>query len=235
LQIGQNEIHVELPRAMVGGLKKRNVEDVLLRIARDYKKLELENRGLWETLEKLEAHPTPRHEETQAGHSAAGSSAEITVFAEVLPPEPASTREAADASIESELAGPPPVSHVRREPDALASAVLSVAHRAALELRESTREECELMLKKARSRAERLERETERARSETVAELEQIRALKSELREHMRSSLQALLHTFVRERSGAMPPVDWNDEPDLVFSVIGEEAREKPRKKKSKL
>jgi cell division septum initiation protein DivIVA len=235
LQIGQNEIHVELPRAVVGGLKKRNVEDVLLRIARDYKKLELENRRLWETLEKLEAHPTPGDEKTQAGQSAAGSSAEITVFAEVLPPEPASARQAADASIGSELAGPNPVSHERREPDALASAVLSVAHRAAREMRASTREECELMLKKARSRAERLERETERARSETVAELEQIQALKSELREHMRSSLQALLHTFVLERSGQMPPVDWNDEPNFVFSVMGEEAREKPRKKKSKL
>lgn len=224
LRIGQNEINVELPRAVVGGLKKRNVEDVLLRIARDYKKLQLENRDLWDTLEKLEAQPTPGREETEAGQPEAAASAEITVFAEVLPPEPATTLEPVDASLEKQ---------VRREPDALASAVLSVAHRAAFELRESTREECELILKKARARAERLEQETERARSETVAELEQIQALKAELREQMRSSLRALLHTFVRERSGAMPPLGWNDEPDFVFSVIGE-AHEKPRKKKPK-
>jgi hypothetical protein len=234
LQIGDNEIHVELPRAMVGGLKKRNVEEVLLRIARDYEKLELENRRLSEMLQQLEAPPSPG-EETQAGESAAGPSAEIAVIGEVLPPAPASIGEPADAPATSELPGPNPVWHERSESDVLASAVLSVAQRAARELRESAREECELMLKKARSRSERLEREMERARSETVAELEQIDALKAEMREHMRSSLQALLHTFVRERSGERPPIDWNDEPDLVFSAIGEEAREKPKKKKSKL
>jgi cell division septum initiation protein DivIVA len=198
LQIGEDEIYVELPRAMVGGLRKRDVQDVLLRIAHDYKKLELENRRLWETLEKLEVHPTPGNETAQAGQSAAVSRAETAVVGEMLP-GPAGAPNGADASAASNPVGHDPVSHERREPDEVASALLSVAHRAAREMRESTRDECELMLKKARSRAERLERETERARTEAAAEFEQFQALKSEMRDQMRSTLRAL--HYVRPRA----------------------------------
>ncbi len=49
----RDEINVQLPRALVGGLRKAPVEDLLKRIAHDYEQLELENKRLWATLEQF--------------------------------------------------------------------------------------------------------------------------------------------------------------------------------------
>ena len=65
----------------------------------------------------------------------------------------------------------------------------------------------------------------------TSAEIDELRALKQGLREHMRSSLQALLRTFVDEGSGEMPALDWTDESGFVLYA---ESGDSPRKKKTK-
>ena len=54
------------------------------------------------------------------------------------------------------------------------------------------------MLKKARVQADRIERELDTS----VAELEEIQALRSELCDQLRSSLRALLRTLVAENDG---------------------------------
>ena len=144
---------MDLPRALVGGIKRDAVEDLLRQIARDYRRLEAENARLWQTLEGLEHRPkeSPQDERSED----------------------------------------------------MSAIVLSLAQRAARELRESTREECELMLKKARVQADRIERELDTS----VAELEEIHALRSELCDQLRSSLHALLRTFVAENDGDLSAV----------------------------
>ena len=46
----------------------------------------------------------------------------------------------------------------------------------------------------------------------TSAELDELRTLQQAMREHMRSSLQALLVTVLDEGSDEMPMLDWTDE-----------------------
>ena len=118
----------------------------------------------------------------------------------------------------------------RKESDELATAVLALAQRAARELRETTRHECELMIRKSRSHALKIERDVERAREIAVAEIDELNAVRSELREHMRSSLHGLLRTFVAERSGELPALDWNDMPGLDIPT-GDMTRRKSKKK----
>lgn len=92
--------------------------------------------------------------------------------------------------------------------DDVAHTLLALAQRAARELRETTRLECELMLKKARSHAERIERDVERERESVNAELEELQLLRWELREQMRSSLIALLRTCSDGGTGQLFPLD---------------------------
>lgn len=81
-----------------------------------------------------------------------------------------------------------------REANELTRLVLAAA-RAAREMRESARRDCESMLKKASSRARDLERDAERAKAAREAELEELEALKRETCERMRASLQTILRT----------------------------------------
>jgi cell division septum initiation protein DivIVA len=157
LAISEQDINVGLPRALVGGVKRDAVEDLLRQIARDYRRLEQENARLWETLEGFE----PRPKEPVQGAESVTAPEDISVI------------------------------------------MLSLAQRAARELRESTREECELMLKKARAQADRIERELDRS----AAELEEIQVLRSELCDQLRSTLEALLADIrgrERERSDSV-------------------------------
>ena len=111
----------------------------------------------------------------------------------------------------------------------LAAAVLALAQRAARELRESTRVECETMIKKTRSHAAKLQHDLDRARASTEAEIEELESLKRELREQMRLSLQALLQTFVAERSGELEAFDWRE---IIAAAAETEAPGKRRHKK---
>jgi cell division septum initiation protein DivIVA len=77
----------------------------------------------------------------------------------------------------------------RKPPDELARQTLAASQRAARELRESTRQECELALKKARARANRIDHEHARA----LDELRELDELRRTLQERLRSSLQEAL------------------------------------------
>ena len=200
----QDQINVELPRATVGGLKKKPVQELLQRIARDYSALQQENRQLEAKLE---------HQKAEANGVAVPP-------AEGLAPESARS---------SDL----PATRVDR--DELSVAVLAFAQRAAREMRESTRAECELMIKKSRENAARLESEFERARAERLAELDELEGLKRELREELRWSLRLFLQTFV-DRSTEASMADLGrilSSTDEILSTVGE-SRPAKRKHKNK-
>ena len=226
-----DEISIHLPRTLVGGLRKGPVEDLLRRIAHDYEQLELENKKLWATLEQFgEAGAGADDVHRAAAPEAASSEAYAGVdeLWSTAPPDPL------------ELPGPLPLEPVRSQPEGsesegsesdLAAAVLVIAQRAANELRESARAECELMLKKARAHLEKLERESEHNRAATAAELVELQAMRVELREHMRGSLQALLRTFVAERSGGgQPSFEWREPP----AFLEPSGPDRPGRKKKK-
>jgi hypothetical protein len=231
VQIGDDyNIHVDLPRAALGGLKKGPVEDLLRVIARDYAKLEAENDRLWQTLQQaesvpVEAEPAARDVPASPDEETSAPSGSVTLDggtghgAEQLPSERAKAAE--------------PAARAPKDPNDLALEVLALAQRAARDLREATREECELIIRKTRSHAQKLERELEQRRAETSAELEELRALKREMREHMRSSLQALLRTFVDERAGELPALDWTDTSSFVLYAEADAAPHKKKHKKS--
>jgi cell division septum initiation protein DivIVA len=195
--ISEQDINVDLPRAVLGGIKRDAVEDLLRQIARDYRRLEQENARLWQTLEGFERRPkeAPQSERsvTVPGAPASGPAA-----AQAAPTVTAGN----SMTLEHEsLAARPAGSQAmpsRHEPEDMPAIVLSLAQRAARELRESTREECELMLKKARVQADRIEREL----GASVAELEEIQALGSALCDQLRSSLHSLLPIFVDDNDG---------------------------------
>jgi cell division septum initiation protein DivIVA len=172
LRIGSSEIDVELPRALVGGLKQGPTQALLQRVALEVAHLSDENTRLEEEIEtlneeieRLQRRPADEAVEPQAGP-------------------------AANVSTEPEAEMP-----AARVPDELARVVLAAAQRAAREIRESARRECELMLKKANTRTRKLERDLRHARVATDAELQELEALKRETCERMRSALQAILMT----------------------------------------
>lgn len=212
----RDESSVHLPRTLVGGLRKGPVEDLLRRIAHDYEQLELENRKLWATLEQIGGPKPPA--------PGAGDLAEPTVALPIEAPGGEGPSEPDPAVLPLEMSSPQP------EREDLAAAVLLLAQRSANELRASARAECELMIKKARAHLDKLERESEQSRAATAAELAELLALKSELREHMRGSLQALLRTFVAERSGGQASFEWREPP--AFLQASEPDRTGKKKKK---
>jgi cell division septum initiation protein DivIVA len=113
-----------------------------------------------------------------------------------------------------------------REPTASeASALLALAHRVAGEMRESARNECELMIRKTRSHAQRLERDLARERTAAVADLEALRAVRRELRDTMQASLQSLLRTFRAERTRESLELEWEAEA-LAFASAVERSTE---------
>jgi hypothetical protein len=210
LQIEENDIHVELPRATLGGLKKGPVEDLLRRVARDYTNLELERNRLSQALEQLgkvrEQLQAPSARPAEKREDAAASGPE-TIHSRAVDPEPEpdntpGTHGAPGSPHETIAEYQPFILAPSRQPDDPASVVLALAQCAAHELRESTRSECELMIRKTRARAQKLECDMEQSLAATQAELEELQTIRSELAEQMRSSLQALLHTFGVERSG---------------------------------
>lgn len=213
--IDQEEINVELPRALFGGLKRRPTEELLRCVARDYADLELENRRLRRELEELRAQeaappadPEPSLALAERERSApatldagvwAPDEKDATVPVAELPPAPVSAlpdRARADAALEP------------REPrhdDELARTLLALAQRSARETREATRRECDLIIKKVRERAEQLERDLERETRSANAELDELQTLRFELREQMRASLTSLLRTCSGDGVGVFP------------------------------
>ena len=152
--------YVELPRTRIGGLKKGPVEKLLRRISQDFARLQLENDRLSAANERL-----------------------------------STTNERLWAGVEHlEMRPEPQVQQAPTEPrgvaDSPATVLLVAAQRAARELRESTRSECELTLKKARSHAMRLQFDLERERAEVRAEIDELRKVRRCIDESMRASLR---------------------------------------------
>jgi cell division septum initiation protein DivIVA len=163
VRIGPDDIKIELPRALFGGLKKRATLSLLRQVESAYSELYVENQTLRTALEQLSPQPAD-----------AGG-----------PPEPATSAQLAPAR-------PAPPDR-RSEHDELARVLLELAHRTSQQLRESTRRECELMIRKTRSHALRIVGDLEQRRATMEAELEELQALRDDLRVQMRSSLYLLL------------------------------------------
>jgi hypothetical protein len=232
VKIGDDyNIHVELPRASVGGLKKGPVEDLLRGIARDYAKLEAENNRLLEIIQELES--LPLEADPAAGNLPAAPAEETSTLSGFASLEQTNGHPSQHPPHDPHAAAEPSARAPRTQRDDLAPEVLAMAQAAARDLRESTREECELIIRKTRSHARKLERELEQSRAATSAELEELRALKHEMREHMSSSLRALLRTFLDERPGEMPALDWTETSGFVRYAESEPMRRKKKHKKS--
>ncbi len=224
----QEKKQVQLPRARIGGLQKGPVEDLLRRIARDFAQLENENKRLWAALEGLGDFDQPGPSGQAAGADEPSSA--TSPNGHEAPDR--TVQVARPRSLESRRWAHPPSPEWRQETDGLATAVLALAQEAADELRESTRQQCELMIRKTRHHAEQLGQDLERSRARTAAELAELQALRRELREQMRSSLEALLRSFVAERSGELPALSWHDPANLLG--LPEQGGSRKKRKKSK-
>jgi len=142
-----NEIDLAaLPRAVVGGIKRDAVEDVLRRLQWNNARLAAEQRALQARVDEL------LRERTE---------------------QPAAQ-----------------MSH--REVDEVARLALASVQRTARELRESTRLECELMLKKARERVAEYDREHERSEHASRSEVERLDRTVQDLRRDLRSVLDTI-------------------------------------------
>jgi cell division septum initiation protein DivIVA len=170
LESDNDAYDVELPRARVGGLKKDPVEKLLRRISDDFARLQLENERLAVANERLLAS----NEKLSAGieHLDAGPAPAV----EQAEPEP--TRERED----------------------LALTVLALAQRAARELRESTRLECDHILRKVRSHALELELELDLERADVREEIEGLRDVRRALCESLTESLRDVLQTLLEDQ-----------------------------------
>jgi len=161
-----------LPRASIGGgFKPGPVEELLKRVAWDYRQLLHQNHQLHSQLTDLQA----RAEE-----------------------------------MEQELV----VLQARKPPDELARQAFAASQRAARELRESTRQECEDALKKARARAKQIDREFARAE----ADLRDLQELRRTVQARLRASLNAALEQVGNSRPTAAL------EADLVRRLDGTES-----------
>ncbi len=225
VRIGPDEIDVDLPRALFGGLRRGPTEELLSRVAEDYAQLYHENAKLKTVMARLEregaehaalagqvrepddyAQLSDENAELKAAvarlerelaqqvallqdqtRQSEALALEAALVAAVTP-EPARSEVAPSerTSEKAELRAP---LRTRREADELARVVLEAAQRAAREMRESARIECELMLKKAGSYA----RELERVNASKEADLEELDGVKREIADRMRTSLRAIL------------------------------------------
>jgi cell division septum initiation protein DivIVA len=117
-------------------------------------------------------------------------------------------RKAAD-ELTSELEALRAAKAARREPDEAARVAIAASQRAARELRESARRECELALKKARRQAGAIEAEIERLNvGAAEAELRRVEKLQVEVRQRLEASLLSMLALVEAAREAESSPVD---------------------------
>jgi cell division septum initiation protein DivIVA len=148
--LNPDEIDSELlPRSSFGSFKPGPVEELLKRVAWDYRQLLHDNRQQHAKVAELQARAEELERQLEA-----------------------MTKEAQ-----------------RKQPDELARQALAAAQRAARELRDSARQESELALKKAHTRAERIYRDNARA----SAELRELHELRGALEKRLRSVLTTAL------------------------------------------
>lgn len=95
-------------------------------------------------------------------------------------------RESTQTPTEAEVAAPRP------EVDDVARTLIASAQRAARELRESTRQDCEAMLRKSRTRARELEEEGRQRSMRVAADAARVRQAATDLRERLVAALRAV-------------------------------------------
>jgi cell division septum initiation protein DivIVA len=81
----------------------------------------------------------------------------------------------------------------RRDPDEISRTLLGAAQRAARELRDSARTDCEAMLKKAHGRASQIEAEAHKHTDTASADLLRLQQLGAQVRKELRSTLDTIL------------------------------------------
>jgi cell division septum initiation protein DivIVA len=97
----------------------------------------------------------------------------------------------------------------RRDPDDASRAAIAAAQRAARQLRESTRRDCELALKKARRRAGDIEAELERLSvGAAEAELRSVEELQADVRERLEAWLLSMLALVEAPTEAESPTAD---------------------------
>lgn len=94
----------------------------------------------------------------------------------------------------------------RKDPDELAKSLLASAQRTAREQRESARREAELVLKKARQRADEFEEDSIRRGADRLAEIARLEALRDELLARFRGLLETLTNRYADPQDGALEP-----------------------------
>jgi cell division septum initiation protein DivIVA len=167
MQIEPSDFDIDaFPRARVGGLKPEPVEEFLRRVQWSYNQLHHEYTKLKQAAEQAPPHPAATEEPAPA------------------PPAVAQERPPAEPAAEPRQ---------RREPDELARLALAAAHRTARELLDSARQDSELILRKANSRASRIERSFDHLKAAREAELAELDATIADLREQMLSVLRTML------------------------------------------
>jgi len=143
-----------LPRTSLGGYKSGPTEDLLKRVAWDYRQLVHEHRTLEDAADQL-------------GRRADELEAQVRSLQGLL--------------------------EEHRDPDEISRTLLAAAQRAARELRDSARNDCEAMLKKAQRRAGQIEAEAQTQTAAASAELARLQQLGSQVRQELRSTLDTIL------------------------------------------
>jgi cell division septum initiation protein DivIVA len=95
----------------------------------------------------------------------------------------------------------------RKDHDELARTLLASAQRAAREERESARQDCELMLKKATQRAEHMEEDVTRRAEARLSELARLEALREEVIARLRSTLEAVAEWHADDSDDRVVPI----------------------------
>lgn len=160
----------KLPTA-VRGYRREETDELLKRVAWDYQQLLHERDGLAEQVRKLKQIRD-----------------DLETDKELLRAQ----RKELEGELVAKAAAPPPPPP-RPEPDDVARALLGNAQRAARELRESTRAECEAILAKARKQATEIERQAHVNARTLAAEVERLERVRGELRDHLRQTLESML------------------------------------------
>jgi cell division septum initiation protein DivIVA len=143
-----------LPRTSLGGYKTGPTDELLKRVAWDYRQLVHEHRTLEEAADRLRGRVD---------------------------------------ELEAQVASLQGLLEVRRDPDEISRTLLAAAQRAARELRDSGRSDCEAMLKKAQARARQIEAEAQKQMDAASADLSRLQQLASQVRKELRAMLDTIL------------------------------------------
>jgi cell division septum initiation protein DivIVA len=232
MPIKPEEISAEnLPQGM-RGYQREATENLLKLVAWDYRRVLREHAVDAEELQRVRAHNDQLETELQALRSlldAQPSELQAQMQSQVGERTAALEAEIADlqakvqsqvgertAALEAEIADLHTKLEAQSHKAALSETLLSSALRSARELRESTREECEAVLKTARRRAQAIEGDARRSVQNASGELERLKQLECDLREQLKRILESVID---REKPPAQPRLPAPLPPDDTLTL----------------